>query len=193
MRATDTFYCWVYDFCGDADVVTGGNKKIDPALKFYKGIFLMINTNKDLKKKRGNGTLCRGLGIKLKTGAQVKMKEWDGKLVPTVSVDDVEYMICQHYEDSVTPLAKFKLFPEKESAKINMKILGNMASIGGINVTQFPVNSNIATTGHKLQGMTKDSLIVHAWNYTFTNWIYVVLSRVRTLDGLYLCEKLDET
>ena len=41
--------------------------------------------------------------------------------------------------------------------------------------------------------MTKNSLIVHAWNYTFTNWIYVVLSRVRTLDGLYLCEKLDET
>ena len=153
----------------------------------------MINTNKDLKKKRGNGTLCRGLGIKLKSGAQVKMKEWDGRFIPTVSVDDVEYMICQHYEDSITPLAKFKLFPEKESAKINLKILGNMASIGGINVTQFPVNSNIATTGHKLQGMTKDSLIVHAWNYTFTNWIYVVLSRVRTLDGLYLCEKLDKT
>ena len=153
----------------------------------------MINTNKDLKKKRGNGTLCRGLGIKLKSGSQVKMKEWYEKFIPSVSVDDVEYMICQHYDDSITPLAGFKLFPEKESAKVNLKILGNMAFIGGINMTQFPVNSNIATTGHKLQGMTKDSLIVHAWNYTFTNWIYVVLSRVRTLDGLYLCEKLDET
>ena len=59
-------------------------------------------------------------------------------------------------------------------------------------MTQFVVNSNIATTGHKLQGTTKDSLTVNSWNYTFTNWIYVVLSRVRTLVGLFLCEKLDE-
>ena len=41
----------------------------------------MINTNKDLKKKRGNGTLCRGLGIKLKRVSQVKMKEWMKNLV----------------------------------------------------------------------------------------------------------------
>ena len=27
----------------------------------------------------------------------------------------------------------------------------------------------------------------------FKNWVYVVLSRVRTLDGLFLCEKLDDT
>ena len=76
---TQQFLNTIITNCGDADVVIGSNKKIDPALKFYKGFFLMINKNKDLKKKRGNGTLCRGLGIKLKTGAQVKMKEWDGK------------------------------------------------------------------------------------------------------------------
>ena len=40
--------------------------------------------------------------------------------------------------------------------------------------------------------MTKDSLSVNSWNYTFTNWVYVVLSRVCTLAGLFLCKKLDE-
>jgi hypothetical protein len=30
---------------------------------------------------------------------------------------------------------------------------------------QLPINSNIATTRHKLQGMSKDILIVHSWNY----------------------------
>ena len=50
-----------------------------------------------------------------------------------------------------------------------------------------------ATTGHKLQGMSKDKLIVLSWNYSFKNWIYVVLSRVRTLSGLYLCQPIDET
>ena len=28
-------------------------------------------------------------------------------------------------------------------------------------------------------------------SYTFANWVYVVLSRVHTLDGLFLCRRLD--
>ena len=54
---------------------------------------------------------------------------------------------------------------------------------------QLPIISNIATTGHKLQGASVDNLFVHAWNYS-TNWVYVILSRVRTMKGLYFREKL---
>ena len=58
-------------------------------------------------------------------------------------------------------------------------------------MTQFPVNCNDATTGHKLQGMSKDVVIITSWpNGFFKNWEYVVLSRVRTHDGLYLFEKI---
>lgn len=49
---------------------------------------------------------------------------------------------------------------------------------------QLPLVSNTATTGHKLQGSTVSELFVHAWNYSCRNWIYVVLSRVRTMSGL---------
>ena len=52
-------------------------------------------------------------------------------------------------------------------------------------INQIPVNSSDAITGHKLQGLTKDQLIVYSWNKS-TSWIYVVLSRVRTLKGLFL-------
>jgi hypothetical protein len=38
--------------------------------------------------------------------------------------------------------------------------------------------------------LTKDNLIVVSWSNS-TNWIYVVLSRVRTLSGLYLFRKLN--
>jgi hypothetical protein len=53
-----------------------------------------------------------------------------------------------------------------------------------------------ATTGHKLQGMSKDVMIVTSWpkgglSALFKNWEYVVLSRVRTLEGLYLFEPID--
>ena len=53
---------------GDADVKSSdGNRRIDPALKFYSGIPLMINHNRDLVKTgRAKGTLCRGHSLKMK-------------------------------------------------------------------------------------------------------------------------------
>ena len=56
-------------------------------------------------------------------------------------------------------------------------------------ITQIPVVSSDAITGHKLQGLTKDNIIVYSWNKV-TEWMYVVLSRVRTLNGLYLVRHL---
>jgi hypothetical protein len=61
---------------------------------------------------------------------------------------------------------------------------------------QIPANSNDATTGHKLQGMSKDAINVSSWPTgnlaaMFKNWENVVLSRVRTLSGLYLVTPID--
>lgn len=139
-----------------------------------------------------NGTQCRGVGIKLKDDAEVVWKNWDGKRVKTVGVDDVEYILCELLNQS-SKKTYFRLKPETDQVTISLKMHGNYQKIGGIKITQFGVNCNIAATGHKLQGTSKDSLIVGSWNYTFENWIYVVLSRVRTLKGLFLCEKLDLT
>ena len=63
-------------------------------------------------------------------------------------------------------------------------------------MTLFPVNINTSSTGHKLQGRSKDILIITSWpkfknNICFRNWEYVVLSRVRTLAGLYLFQPID--
>lgn len=55
--------------------------------------------------------------------------------------------------------------------------------------TQIPLLVNNATTGHKLQGSGVDNLFVHNWSYV-TNWPYVMLSRVRTRNGLYARRKL---
>ncbi len=63
-------------------------------------------------------------------------------------------------------------------------------------MNQIPANSNDETTGHKLQGMSKDVIIVMSWptgglSKNFKNWEYVVLSRVCTLSGLYLVDPID--
>jgi hypothetical protein len=54
---------------------------------------------------------------------------------------------------------------------------------------RIPVNLNDASTVHKLQGVTKKSLIIHNWTNTH-GWIYIVLSRVRTRNGLFLNKPL---
>ena len=56
--------------------------------------------------------------------------------------------------------------------------------------TQLPVISNHATTGHKLQGSSMYKLFIHSWSYTM-NWPYIVLSRLRTSEGLFIRKKLD--
>ena len=55
---------------------------------------------------------------------------------------------------------------------------------------QFPLNISNARTVHKLQGRSIDNLVVSSFDYT-DNWIYVVLSRVRTIKGLFLTSELN--
>jgi hypothetical protein len=61
---------------------------------------------------------------------------------------------------------------------------------------QISANSNDATMGHKLQGMSKDVIVVMSWPTgglaeMLKSWEYVVLSRVRKLSGCYLVEPID--
>ena len=50
--------------------------------------------------------------------------------------------------------------------------------------------SNNATTGHKLQGCTIEDLYIPSWSNQ-TSWSYVAISRVTTLEGLFLGRPLD--
>ena len=112
-------------------------------------------------------------------------------MVNTVQASNVNYMICKREKEKETdPDEYFKIEPKKSAVKISCRYLGNLP-IKGINMTQFGVIDNIATTGHKLQGMSLDNLVVNSWFYGCPNWVYVILSRVRKLAGLVLNIPLD--
>ena len=135
--------------------------------------------------------MCKCVKVRLKQGRARWWKNWEGKKVWTTSADDVDWVEFEHYPEAPKGQAKrFKLKPQEFTATISMPIRGygtnNVFKLGRAKVTQIPVNSNIATTGHKLQGMSKDTLIVNDWNYRCANWVYVVLSRVRRRKGLFL-------
>jgi hypothetical protein len=89
---------------------------------------------------------------------------------------------------------KFKLDPETFSTKISVKEYDtSITTKYQCKMKQIPANINNATTGHKLQGISKDVISVASWPAIsmFKNWEYVVLSRVRTLSGLYLVKPID--
>ena len=114
--------------------------------------------------------------------------------VRAVTVAWVEF---EHFPEPPKGKAKrFRLAPQKFTATITFNVVEGLTAksnfkVGNATVTQIPVNSNIATTGHKLQGMTKDALVVNECDYKCANWVYVVLSRVRTSKGLFLTKPLD--
>jgi hypothetical protein len=51
----------------------------------------------------------------------------------------------------------------------------------GMKFLQLPILIHHCTTVNKLQGQTKENLLVTSWNYS-GSWVYVALSRVQSLD-----------
>ena len=104
--------------------------------------------------------------------------------------------------ERVSRKRRFKLYPKEYNCTFDKDLIMNVDDITAtgipkkakrkcrVKVKQFPVNLNDATTGHKLQGMSKDMLIVNQWMFT-QGWPYTNLSRVRRLDGLFLTNELN--
>ncbi len=93
----------------------------------------------------------------------------------------------------------FKLKPETYTAKASVSLDPEGITMEKTKIQvkflQFALNTNDATTGHKLQGMSKDYIIVTSWDgiSRWSNWAYTVLSRAWQLEGLFLCKPLDSS
>lgn len=60
-----------------------------------------------------------------------------------------------------------------------------------VTLEQLPINLCDATTGHKLQGCSKDEIVIHSVAYNIPGHAYTCVSRVRKLKGLFLNNKID--
>ena len=68
----------------------------------------------------------------------------------------------------------------------------NNTQLEPVKITYTPINSNISTTGHKLQGSILDKVVVNLCFFKVQHWSYVVLSIVKKLSSLILNEILGE-
>ena len=60
-KLNSSMYNRLIDKCGDSDIKNSKQSFVDPALKFFPHIPLMMNTNERINEKLANFTLCRGL------------------------------------------------------------------------------------------------------------------------------------
>ena len=112
--------------------------------------------------------------------------------------DESRLLAMKRELDTLRKKRRFKIKPERRGVTITMtpSRVSSLQTTINLQMTLLPVNISTAATGHKLQGRSKDSIIITSWpnftnNVVFANWEYVVLSRVRTLDGLYLFKPID--
>jgi hypothetical protein len=194
----------LYACVGEAHVKSSGNSKThDPLLKLYFGRPLMINDNLDVKKCIANGTMCEFQSVVLKEGITVNDLDIiviDGFYVRSVEVSQIKSMKVKILDgldsDDEVRMAYSKPQDISGGQVYFPLILGNEIDKKtprfwrGIRMEQFPVNTANARTIHKLQGRSLENVLIHSWDYT-GNWIYVALSRVREMTGLFLCQPLD--
>ena len=183
-----------WENCGEDSIkMAQGKGRMDPLLKLYEGCRVMLPCNINVKEGKANGTQATLEKVILKHGelpGQVRIAA--NIPVPAVLASQVSYMVLRHSNERIQP-PTFVVRPKQHSFEANvllpksLQVKENDREKLKMKATQVPVIVNNATTGHKLQGTGVDCLFVHKWSYV-TNWVYVMLSRVRTHAGLY-CRK----
>ena len=185
--------------CAENDIkLPRGRGRLDPVLKIYKGCKVMLTTNIDVKNGQANGTQALIDSVQLKENATLTKTNIKNDLyLPSISSLHIDYITLKHENKKIKPNT-FKIFPKEHSFECKLLLPSDMQQTGKdtelfyMKATQFQIIVNNATTGHKLQGSGVENLFVHNWYYV-TNWVYVILSRVKTRSGLFLRNKLDNS
>ena len=177
----------VFEECSESDTSNGRNKRMDPLLCLFQGSHVMGTENVDVKNGMANGTTSTFRTVRLKPGKAATPIQMHGCWVYAVDIGDVDHIELAwqdcHFKGT------FKMFPKTGVFQVKYPIveLGRPMRVkANIKFDYFPIVINHATTGHKLQGKSMDALVITEWAAGKRNWAYVVLSRVRKLEGLFL-------
>jgi hypothetical protein len=180
----------LFEQCSEADCKQD-KKMASPLLCLFTGCNLMVTINEDVVHGIANGTTCIFHKVVLKPESELEKIQMYGVWVYTISVEFVEYIEVE-WQDCDKFIGRFRLTPEVGVFRVKFPITQfglNTRIQTSIQFRYFSVVVNHATTGHKLQGKTVQSLVIAEWSRV-KNWAYVVISRVKTLDGLFLLKPI---
>jgi hypothetical protein len=175
------FHKLLWATCGDDNLTISTTVKVDPCLKLIQGCNVMINQNIDKKLNIVKGATGNYVGVRWKQGHMPHIEDYHGYKVSCAYVYDIECLVIRMKIDG----RFIEIQPEELSVTIKFPGCNNKNLLKGYQIKQFPINLALAITGHKLQGMTLDIMVLSEINLS-ANWLYVMLSRVTMLNGLFL-------
>ena len=176
-----------YQHVGEDDIDKGSGSRegrVDPVLKLYSNCDMMLTTNSDVGGGEANGTRVRAQKVIAKIGEQpFHLKLSCGTIVWALYASQVRSILVKHVVDDIRPQV-FDVNSTEHNFNCKLELAEGSTTVR-MKSQQFPLVSNSCTTGHKLQGSTVEKILVNDWFYG-NNWAYVVLSRVRTMAGLFM-------
>ena len=179
-----------YENCGENDckLPESARGRVDPVLKLYPRCPMMHTKNSDVLNGQANGSRLQVVRVEAKVGEQPQVLQLDcGTKVRAFTAGQVECIVVEHESPDIVP-RQFNLKTDDWTFSTKLEV-GMETMTVKMKGQQFPIISNSCTTGHKLQGCTVAEILVNDFHYQ-KNWPYVVLSRVKTMNGLYLREPL---
>jgi hypothetical protein len=188
----------LYACCGDGSVMSKkGSKYYDPFMKLYYKRPVMLTENEDVANCAANGTMCEFEGVVFCDGVGYEQLEKviiDGYYVWCASISQIKALKLRILDglQKEGEILHHYLKPKTISCKANypMPLQRNVdrnsdRTWRNIRMSCLQLNIANSRTVHKLQGRSIKNLVISVWDYT-GNWVYVALSRVTTMNGLFL-------
>ena len=172
---------------GEANCDCGRQGRIDPVLKLWKYRELMLTEN-NVESGDANGSQIVVLQIVLHSNRSIRSVVVDGKRVPAALASKVKYVAVLDKQKQVTTMIEPKQFHFK--AKFPPSVGSRKRETIQMKAMQIPFVVNNATTGFKLQGASVQNIVVTELSSGTKNWVYVLLLCVRTMNRLFLKEKI---
>ena len=159
---------------------------------------MVSNDNFCVVKGIANGTSCVFAKVVLNDNAIIKVRRLPNTKiwVPCVLSSQVEAIIMKHTldkyvnadTDATLPLGHFSIHPMRKPITVKWSKTKIKCQVHG-----FKVVPNFAFTAHKTQGKTMTEIIVGDYSghkHNASGWIYVVLSRVLSLQNYFAIKPL---
>jgi hypothetical protein len=162
-------------------------KKIEAQLHTFKGVTSgnfderNFNVARELDLKRGAKVIF------MKNDPSPEKKYYNGQIGVVHDISD-KYIYVQLSSTLEIILLEKEIWQNTSFKVIDKKVVEEIVG----EFQQYPIRLAYAITIHKSQGLTFDQAIIDAKDSFSPGQLYVALSRLRNLDGLYLSDALDK-